>query len=151
MKALKWLLVPVLLGSLAGCGGSGTQVLGRNSLIELVILAASSGGIRDFDLVVAPQRGDIDHPDACTIVDRSFCDETSKSVSRREIRYRFKTRSTASSKPYYVWAENLASDEWIDYRLQVYVDGELKYDKTRDLAPGEIGRLLSVSRNSVSD
>lgn len=132
--------------ALSGCGGSGS--LGLNSEFLLILIADSVSDIQDLELIISPDQGGPNDPEACTdTVDNFGCVQR---LLNRTTEIEFTSNSGASSSPFYVYVRNLANANR-NFELDVEVDGDRKFVVRDTVFPNEDFRVLAVRRNSAED
>lgn len=126
---------------LAGCAGIAALVV--NPLTEVTL---ESTDISDVDLVVAPLRGPVDDPLACTTTSNGF--GCRRDLGADFTTFDFRTNSAASSSPFYVYAVNTTADP-VRVQLFVRMEGEIKLDRGYTIPGNTTRRIAEIRRNSA--
>ena len=144
----KLVVVFVILGGtafIAGCGnGTNSQVFGFNSDI---LVSLTSSDIADLELIATEQQGGPDVVDSCREHQSAF--GCRQELLPLETRYFFKTNSTASLSPYFVYVRNNTGTTR-RFLLEIFVDGKSKYREATDIFANETIHMAKVLRNSVN-
>lgn len=137
-------LLSVLGGAfLAGCGGTGSTLLGENSD---VIATINGSGVNVVNMTISPNEGEADHPDACTATDEGFGCQVSQNADTEQIL--FTTNSDASDTPYHLYLEN-NSIAPVDVTLRVQMDGEDEVNQTVTVPVGGATLYVRIFRNNA--
>ncbi len=130
----------------AGCGGAGSDILGRNS--EIVVgMASPAAAMANLELQIVPAEGAFGAANGCRTDNMSFCSKVEQTATK--LAFYFKTNSAASASPYFVWARNKSTVADLPFRIAIAVDGKVKLDSTITLAKGSTTRLARIYRNSI--
>ncbi len=134
----------VIVGLVTGCG-SGSAGFGTNSDVELIV---SGQYMDEMRVVVSPTEGPFDDAQACREGSAGF--GCTRQVTNTRVIYRFKTNSTASSRPFYVYLRNLNPNVSRVGLLRIYMDDKLKFEMDFRVYPNETYHIANIYRNNAS-
>ncbi|MCC6729036.1 MAG: hypothetical protein IT208_06825 [Chthonomonadales bacterium] len=141
----RWL--PLVAGLLAlplapGCGGA-SALLGRDSEAKVMLVARD---ISDLELIVSPIEGSPDAAGVCS--DRQVGMGCTRVFRSDTTTFTFRTRSTASEHPYYVYVRNTAGTARTA-TIEVRMDDVRKVYETISVAGGATVRAARIYRNNA--
>lgn len=128
----------------SGCS-AGEQTLGVNSRTEVFL---ESSGIDALRLVIAPQEGLPNDPDACAENRQGTTNCTREFPGPFTTLYRFDTTSAASQRPYYVYVINDANERR-QFSLEIIMDNNSKLNRSLEIPGGEVFLVARIFRNNA--
>lgn len=134
-----------------GCGGEGADnALGYDSEITVRLSATTNAALDDLELVIAPESGDVDDEDVCTLADANFCNSVRKDTSDRMYEFAFTTNADADEKPYYVYVRNKSTGTGRSFQIEVFVDGAEELDFEASISKESETKVAEIARNHAT-